>query len=73
MDAQLTPPVDSDAQDWSGFRRGERITLHHPAGTHLRGVLDMSTADASALWIHLNDGGGRRLVHRTDGYRLQRG
>jgi hypothetical protein len=72
MDAHPTPPAN-DVQDWSGFRRGEHITLHHPAGMSLHGVLDMSTEDSSVLWVQLNDGGGRRLVHRTDGYRLQRG
>lgn len=73
MDAPHTTSTDTDQQDWSDFRRGERITLQHPAGTHLRGVLDMRSDDASVLWIHLNDGGGRRLVHTADGYRVHRG
>ncbi|WP_241742763.1 hypothetical protein [Arthrobacter bussei] len=73
MDTSPIPATEPEAQDWSGFRHGERITLHHPAGTQLRGVLDMRTDDASIVWIHLNDGAGRRLVHRADGYRLHRG
>ncbi len=73
MNASPSPVSDSESQDWSGFRRGEHVTLQHPAGTQLRGVLDMRTDDASVLWILLNDGGGRRLVHRADGYRLRRG
>jgi hypothetical protein len=73
MNAPLTPVSADDVQDWSGFKRGEQITFQHPAGTQLCGVLDMRTDDASVVWIQLNDGGGRRLVHRGDGYRLRRG
>ncbi len=73
MDAPLSLSADPDASDWSGFERGEHITLHHATGMQLRGVLDMRTDDASVVWIQLHDGGGRRLVHRADGYRLRRG
>ncbi|MUK00967.1 hypothetical protein GM708_02890 [Vibrio cholerae] len=73
MDTPPLPSPDSDTQDWSGFRRGEHITLQHPAGNQLRGVLDMRSDDSSVVWIQLHDGGGRRLVHRTDGYHLRRG
>lgn len=73
MDTPLTPTTDSETQDWSGFKRGEHVTLQHAAGAQLRGVLDMRTDDSSVVWIQLHDGGGRRLVHRGDGYRLRRG
>ncbi len=66
-----SPPPNS-IHDWSGYVRGEHVTLHHPAGIQLRGVLDMRTDDASVVWIHLNNGEGRRMVHREDGYRLLR-
>ncbi|MHA7220637.1 hypothetical protein ACX80L_17345 [Arthrobacter sp. MDT1-48-3] len=72
MDASPALP-DPDHQDWSGITRGDDVTLQHATGTQLRGVLDMRTDDASVLWIRLHDGGGRRLVHRADGYRLRRG
>ncbi|RJT80158.1 hypothetical protein D6T63_09855 [Arthrobacter cheniae] len=68
-----SPSDDPDVQDWSGFLCGEHVTLQHPAGAQLRGVLDMRTDDASVVWIQLRDGAGRRLVHRADGYRLRRG
>jgi hypothetical protein len=73
MDSLPSSLPDLEPQDWTGFRRGEHITLQHPAGTQLRGVLDMRTDDASVVWIQLHDGGGRRLVHRADGYHLRRG
>ncbi|WP_043442729.1 hypothetical protein [Arthrobacter sp. L77] len=66
----LPPAPDAEVQDWSGFRRGQHVTLRHATGPQLHGVLDMRTDDASVVWILLNDGGGRRLVHRGDGYRL---
>lgn len=72
MDASAAPPATPEPQDWSGFRRGERITLRHPGGAHLCGVLETSTEDSSVLWIQLDDGGGRRLVHCADGYELRR-
>jgi hypothetical protein len=73
MDLPLSTTTDTNAQDWSAFVRGEHITLQHPVGPQLRGVLDMRTEDASVVWIQLHDGGGRRLVHHSDGYRLHRG
>lgn len=72
MNAFHPPSTESDVQDWSGFRRGEHVTLQNPAGAQLRGVLDMRTDDASVVWIQLHDGGGRRLFHRADGYLLRR-
>lgn len=62
-------PIDAEAQDWSGLRRGQHVVLHHATGPRLDGVLDMTTDDV--VWILLDDGGGRRLVHRADGYRLR--
>ena len=72
MDATPSPLPGLAPQDWTGLVRGEHITLQHPAGALLRGVLDMRTDDASVVWIQLHDGGGRRLVHRADGYHLRR-
>lgn len=72
MDTLPSLPA-TELQDWSGFQRGDHITLQHAAGAQLRGVLDMRSDDASAVWIQLHDGGGRRLVHHTDGYRVRRG
>ncbi|MHA7240649.1 hypothetical protein [Arthrobacter sp. TMS1-12-1] len=70
MDA-LPPAPDVELQDWSGFTRGQDVVLHHATRAQLHGVLDMRTDDASVVWIRLSDGGGRRLVHRGDGYRLR--
>ena len=61
----------ADAQDWSGFRGGQQVVLQHASGSKLGGVLDMRTDDASVVWVLLHDGGGRRLIHREDGYRLR--
>lgn len=73
MAASSSSSTDTDLQDWAGFACGEQVIFQHPAGIQLRGVLDMRTDDASVLWIRLDDGGGRRLVHRADGFRLRRG
>ncbi|KNC19427.1 hypothetical protein AC792_06105 [Arthrobacter sp. RIT-PI-e] len=73
MDTLTTSLDDAAPESWTDFARGEHVTLQHPAGMRLCGVLDMRTDDASVLWIQLHDGGGRRLVHRADGYHLSRG
>ncbi len=72
MDTSFIPAGEPDVQDWSGFVRGEHMILHDRAGIQLRGVLDMKSDDASVVWIQLNNGEGRRMVHREDGYRLRR-
>ena len=57
--------------DWSTLRRGQRVTFNHHSDGPVRGVVEMRTDDASVVWIQLNEGGGRRLVHCDDGYRLR--
>lgn len=73
MDTFPSPTGAPDPQDWSGVVRGELVTLRHPTAPQLRGVLEMRNEDASVVWIRLHDGGGRRLVHHSDGFRLHRG
>lgn len=57
--------------DFSTLERGQQITLRHPSGDQLTGVLEDRADDASVVWVRLDDGAGRRLFHCEDGYSLQ--
>lgn len=58
--------------DWATLRRGQRVAFNHYSDGPVAGVVEMRTDDGSVLWIQLNEGAGRRLIHREDGYRLKR-
>lgn len=57
--------------DWSTLLPGQQINLHHDRYLPIAGVLDACTDDCSVIWVRMNDGAGRRLIHREDGYRLE--
>lgn len=57
-------------QDWAGILPGEPVQLSQGNDAAIAGVLDTRSDDCSVVWIHLNDGAGRRLIHHHDGYSL---
>ena len=65
-------PSHQEIKDWSTIRRGQGVAFNHHSDGPVAGVVEMRTDDASVLWIQLNDGAGRRLIHCDDGYRLRR-
>lgn len=62
-----------EIQDWLTPQCGQPVRLRHQRREAVSGVLDMRTDDGSVIWVHLNDGGGRLLIHRDDGYQLEEG
>ncbi|WP_323959919.1 hypothetical protein GC088_00215 [Arthrobacter sp. JZ12] len=60
----------SSATDFSAFERGQEITLRHYSGAEFSGVLEDRSDDASVVWVRLNNGAGRRLFHREDGFSI---
>jgi cell envelope opacity-associated protein A len=54
--------------DFSTLKRGQQVTLRSTSGDRLTGVLEDRADDASVVWVRLDDGAGRRLFHREDGY-----
>jgi cell envelope opacity-associated protein A len=54
--------------DFSALKRGQQITLRHASGDQVTGVLEERADDASVVWVRMDDGAGRRLFHREDGY-----
>lgn len=60
-------------QDWVTPQCGQPVRLRHQRREPVSGVLDMRTDDGSVIWVRLDDGGGRLLIHRDDGYELEEG
>ncbi|GAA1111169.1 hypothetical protein [Arthrobacter flavus] len=69
---ETSPQPRGVISDWATLRRGQRVAFNHDSDGPVAGVVEMRTDDASVLWIQLNEGAGRRLIHREDGYRLKR-
>lgn len=63
-----TQPVS--LTDFSTLKRGQRITLRSTSGHQISGVLEDRADDASVVWVRMDDGAGRRLFHREDGYSI---
>lgn len=59
------------ALDWAALRAGQRIRLHHEAKGSITAVIEQCAQGSSVMWIYMTDGGGRLLIHRDDGYRLE--
>ncbi len=58
------------AAPWPPLQRDEPICLVDRFGSRLSGRVDAMTEDRSTVWIQLDGGNGRRLVHHQDGYVL---
>ena len=56
--------------DWKSLVRGDYVTVNQ-AGTPVgSGWLDDSTGDGSVVWLHMANGGGRRMFWRTGNFTL---
>lgn len=56
--------------DWSALQPGQLVSFQHDKYLPISGVMEARTDDGSVMWVRMNDGAGRRLIHREDGYRL---
>ncbi|WP_460455254.1 hypothetical protein [Arthrobacter monumenti] len=67
-------PAGADGQwmkGWAAIQPGQPVRLRHGEEGHcIQGVLDTQTEDGSVVWVQMDNGAGRRLIHRDDGYRL---
>lgn len=61
-----------DVVDWSTLSRGQHVAFTHRSDGPVAGAVEMRSDDASVVWIQLDNGAGRRLIHCDDGYRLKR-
>jgi hypothetical protein len=52
---------------WKQLRQGDRVRVLLSPGFEASGVVDTITADHTAVWVHLDGGRGRILLHCGDG------
>nr|BFE43477.1 hypothetical protein GCM10017547_13700 [Pseudarthrobacter oxydans] len=53
--------------EWQHLWRHELVELRRGARLAGTGRVDEITADGTTMWIHLTEGAGRIMLHRTDG------
>lgn len=68
------PPVRraEPAEHWRQFRRGDRVSVKLTPGDAHGGLVDEVSYDFSIVWVNLDGGHGRRLVHCSDGIEIIR-
>lgn len=59
----------SISADWRELTRGDSVVLLNSRHEAVGGVVDDISGDGSLIWIQQDDGAGRRLFHRSDGYK----
>jgi len=68
VDAPLHPA--EPAPHWKALKEGDRVRVRITAGYETGGVVDAITWDHTAVWVDLDDGLGRTLLHCSDGVEI---
>jgi hypothetical protein len=63
-DAPLRPA--EPAAHWKALKEGDRVRVFLSPGYETGGLVDAKTSDHTAIWVDLDDGRGRTLVHCSD-------
>jgi hypothetical protein len=58
---------------WTDVEPNQHVSLVNKRGFRLAGRVDAMTEDRSTMWIQLDGGMGRQLVHHLDGFTLDPG
>ena len=61
--------VTPDAH-WKSLQQGDRVSVRLAPGYETEGLVDAVTADHTAVWVHLDGGRGRTLLHCSDGVEI---
>ncbi|MDP5227978.1 MULTISPECIES: hypothetical protein [Arthrobacter] len=56
---------------WPEIPTGQSVTLADRHGQRIVGHVDGMTDDRTTLWVQLDGGLGRRLIHHLDGFALE--
>jgi len=64
-EAPLHPAVPE--AHWKKLKQGDRVLVRLTPGFETGGLIDAITADHSAIWVDLDGGRGRTLLHCSDG------
>lgn len=68
--AEATLRQAEPAAHWKNLRQGDRVSVRLTPGFVTGGQVDAITWDHTALWVNLDGGGGRVLVHCSDGVEI---
>jgi hypothetical protein len=55
---------------WKNLRRGDRVSVRTLPGYETGGLIDAVTDDHTAVWVDLDGGRGRTLLHCSDGVQI---
>lgn len=55
------------ASHWKNLRPGDRVKVRLSPGFETGGLVEDMTPDHSTVWVHLDEGRGRTLLHCSDG------
>ncbi|WP_346927390.1 hypothetical protein [uncultured Arthrobacter sp.] len=69
MDDTPLRPAAPDAH-WKSLQRGDRVSVRLAPGYEAAGRVDAVTADHTAVWVDLDGGRGRTLLHCSDGVEI---
>ncbi|XAS67573.1 hypothetical protein V3C33_19505 [Micrococcaceae bacterium Sec5.7] len=61
--------VEPDAH-WKNLREGDRVRVRLTPGYETAGLVDAVTWDHTAVWVDLDGGRGRTLLHCSDGVEI---
>lgn len=64
-----TPAPRLDAL-WLTLLPGDRVRLKHSSGHIETGLIDEATCDRTTVWVSLDHGHGRTLLHYADGIQI---
>ncbi|PYI67969.1 hypothetical protein CVV68_08155 [Arthrobacter livingstonensis] len=65
-------PEHHDHQDvWPVLAANQHVALVNERGWRLSGKVETLTNDRQCLWIQLDAGMGRQLIHHQDGFMLE--
>lgn len=59
-------------EHWKQLRQGDRVRVRLAPGFESMGLVDAVTSDHSIVWVELDGGRGRTLVHCGDGVEIVR-
>ena len=67
---RTTPAPGGAGRALEELRQGDRVSVRLAPGYETGGLVDAVTADHTAVWVDLDGGRGRTLLHCSDGVEI---
>jgi hypothetical protein len=68
VDAPLQPA--EPAPHWKALKEGDRVRVLLTPVFETGGLVDAITPDHTSVWVNLDDGRGRTMLHCSDGVEI---